>query len=153
MPLYPEGNSDAQGLVGIPGQNLYKTPYSDWIFEQKNAQDQLLAHFGVNNLSSYGVDHMPLGICAAGALLYYLSYTQKNSLQHIKKLIPVSDDKYMTVDQFTQRNLELTETLRDKKKRGSLLYLLDKTKTAMGTRVLKSFVLNHLNNKKSNNKR
>lgn len=146
--LYPEGNSDAQSLVGIPGQNLYKTPYSDWIFEQKNAQDQLLAHFGVNNLSSYGVDHMPLGICAAGALLYYLSYTQKNSLQHIKKLIPVSDDKYMTVDQFTQRNLELTETLRDKKKRGSLLYLLDKTKTAMGSRLLKSCVLQPLKNKK-----
>ncbi|HJD27912.1 MAG TPA: DNA mismatch repair protein MutS, partial [Candidatus Blautia avicola] len=77
---------------------------------------------------------------AAGALLTYLLETQKNSLDHMRKITPYITDKYMLIDSSTRRNLELTETMREKEKRGSLLWVLDKTKTAMGARMLRSFI-------------
>ncbi len=77
---------------------------------------------------------------AAGALLRYLYETQKNNLEHISAIHPYSTGKYMVIDSSTRRNLELVETLREKQKRGSLLWVLDKTKTAMGARLLRSYV-------------
>src|SRR5699024_9130371 len=74
------------------------------------------------------------------ALLTYLLETQKNSLDHMRKITPYITDKYMLIDSSTRRYLELTETMREKEKRGSLLWVLDKTKTAMGARMLRSFI-------------
>lgn len=151
--LYPENNEDIKSLISIPGQNLYITPFAEWIFEKDNALEKLKEHFNLLNLTSFVTDDVNIGLYAAGALIYYLSYTQKNSLEHIKKLTPVSNKNIMTIDQFTKRNLELTETLREKKRKGSLFYLLDKTRTAMGSRFLKKSILQPLKDKKHINRR
>lgn len=92
------------------------------------------------NLSGLGLDDYPTGTIAAGALMKYLLETQKISLSHIIAISPYSTGKYMIIDTSTRRNLELTETLREKQKRGSLLWVLDKTKTAMGARTLRQYI-------------
>ncbi len=101
---------------------------------------QLLSHFKVSSLDGLGIRDLPYASVASGALLTYLHETQKNSLEHMRTLSIYSVDDYMLIDSSTRRNLELVETLRDKTKRGSLLWVLDKTKTAMGARLLRSYV-------------
>ena len=101
----------------------------------------LMRHFHVQVLTGLGIEDFPEGIIAAGALLQYLYETQRNSsLAHFTHLYPYLTNKYMLLDSSTRRNLELTETLREKQKRGSLLWVLDKTKTAMGARTLRSYI-------------
>ena len=92
------------------------------------------------DISGLGLSDYPLGSIAGGALLNYLLETQKNSLDHLTKITPYRTGKFMILDTSTRRNLELTETLREKQKVGSLLWVLDKTKTAMGARMLRSFI-------------
>ena len=91
-------------------------------------------------LDGLGLTGMDNAICSAGMVLAYLYETQKNDLTHIISIKPYSNNAYMILDDSTRRNLELTETLRDKNKRGSLLWVLDKTKTAMGARLLRNFL-------------
>lgn len=109
-------------------------------FDDDRCKRVLLRHFKVNTLTGMGIDSFETGIVAAGALLQYLEETQKTSLDHISHLYPYLTDKYMLLDSSTRRNLELTETMRDKSKRGSLLWVLDKTKTAMGARTLRKYI-------------
>jgi len=97
-------------------------------------------HFGVSTLKGFGLEDYPIGTVAAGAILQYLLETQKNDLSHITRITPYRTGRFMVIDTSTRRNLELTETLREKQKRGSLLWVLDKTKTAMGARQLRSFI-------------
>ncbi|MBQ8814326.1 MAG: DNA mismatch repair protein MutS [Lachnospiraceae bacterium] len=97
-------------------------------------------HFGVSTLKGFGLADYPIGTVAAGAILQYLLETQKNNLSHITRITPYRTGRFMVIDTSTRRNLELTETLREKQKRGSLLWVLDKTKTAMGARQLRSFI-------------
>ena len=97
-------------------------------------------HFQTITLSGLGLADYPNGIIAAGALFQYLFETQKNSLSHMTEITPYLADRYMMIDSSSRRNLELVETLREKQKRGSLLWVLDKTKTAMGARLLRSYV-------------
>lgn len=111
-----------------------------WYFSDETAVSTLKSHFKVNSLEGLGLKDYLCGTVAAGALLRYLYETQKNSLEQISALHPYSAGKYMVIDSSTRRNLELVETLREKQKRGSLLWVLDKTKTAMGARMLRSFV-------------
>ena len=99
-----------------------------------------MKHFGVNSLSGLGVEEFPNGVIAAGSLLSYLYDTQKIPLSHFTHIEPYLVNRYMLLDSSTRRNLELTETLREKQKRGSLLWVLDKTRTAMGARMLRSFL-------------
>jgi len=120
--------------------STYTTVYHDWAYEYHTALNKLLRHFQVYSLEGYGCAHMQSGICAAGALLEYLTETQKNSLHHINTIKVYHMESYMILDSATRRNLELTETIRDKNKRGSLLWLLDKTNTAMGGRLLRKWV-------------
>ncbi|SHJ30532.1 DNA mismatch repair protein MutS [Pseudobutyrivibrio xylanivorans] len=101
---------------------------------------ELLNHFHAHSLEGLGLMDFQYGRIAAGALLSYLKETQKSELAHLTHITPYTDGKYMLLDNSTRRNLELTETMRDKQKRGSLLWVLDKTKTAMGARQLKSFI-------------
>lgn len=111
-----------------------------WYFDDDTCKKLLLEHFKVNTLTALGVDDFLAGQIAVGAVLQYLYETQKNSLAHITHINPYVASKYMLLDSSTRRNLELTETLREKQKRGSLLWILDKTKTAMGARMLRTFV-------------
>lgn len=97
-------------------------------------------HFQVDRISGLGIEEYGNGITAAGAALMYLTETQKNSLSNITKISPYQTGRYMILDTSTRRNLELTETLREKQKRGSLLWVLDKTKTAMGARTLRRYI-------------
>lgn len=109
-------------------------------FDDESCKKCLTEHFKVSSLIGLGVEDFPTGIIAAGAILQYLYETQKTTLSHFTRLTPYLTSKYMLLDSSTRRNLELTETLREKQKRGSLLWVLDKTKTAMGARTLRSFI-------------
>ncbi len=109
-------------------------------FDEEGCLRILTTHFHVASVDSLGVSAMKTGVIAAGALLQYLYDTQKTSLSHMSKLSPYAIGKYMIIDTSTRRNLELTETLREKQKRGSLLWVLDKTKTAMGARLLRQLI-------------
>lgn len=126
---------DLRGRYGIAISSL--EPH---YFDDDRCKRILLKHFKVNTLEGMGITDFPSGIIASGALLQYLYETQKTSLDHISHLYPYLTSKYMLLDSSTRRNLELTETLRDKSKRGSLLWVLDKTKTAMGARTLRSYI-------------
>ena len=110
-------------------------------FDDDACRKCLMKHFHVQVLTGLGIEDFPTGILAAGALLQYLYDTQKmSSLAHFTHLYPYLTNKYMLLDSSTRRNLELTETLREKQKRGSLLWVLDKTKTAMGAWTLRSYL-------------
>lgn len=105
-----------------------------------NADVCLCNHFRTINLAGFGLDNEPLCVSAAGALMSYLTDTQKNSLSHISSIKPYKSDRYMVLDISSRRNLELTASVRDKGRKGSLLWVLDKTKTAMGARLLRSWI-------------
>jgi DNA mismatch repair protein MutS len=111
-----------------------------WFFGDDLARETLLSHFHVQSLEAIGLLDYECGVIAAGALLKYLFETQKNSLDNLLEIHPYAIGKYMIIDSSSRRNLELVETLREKQKRGSLLWVLDKTKTAMGARLLRSYV-------------
>lgn len=107
-------------------------------FDEDLCQKTLCRHLSVTTLDGMGLGDYSAGVTAAGAVMEYLLETQKNSLAHILSLVPYQTGKYMLLDRNTRRNLELVETLREKQKRGSLLWVLDKTKTAMGARKLRN---------------
>ncbi len=109
-------------------------------FDEDGAKKLLRKHFKVAALTGLGIEDFPVGILAAGALLRYLYETQKSSMSNITHIYPYLTSKFMLLDSATRRNLELAETLREKQKRGSLLWVLDKTKTAMGARTLRSYI-------------
>lgn len=111
-----------------------------WYFDEDKCYDTLKHHFKVGSLNGLGLDGYSIGIIAAGAALEYLEETQKISLDHITKITPYVSDRYMLLDRATRRNLELCETMREKAKRGSLFWVLDKTKTAMGARMLRNAI-------------
>lgn len=111
-----------------------------WYFSDETAQMTLKDHFKVRDLEGLGLADYDSGVVAAGALLKYLYETQKTTLSNLVAINPYTTGKFMIIDSSTRRNLELVETLREKQKRGSLLWVLDKTRTAMGARTLRSFV-------------
>ncbi len=115
-------------------------PQEPYYFDDDICRRLLMQHFKVASMEALGVADYPMGIVAAGALLQYFYDTQKTSLAQLTKITPYTTGKYMIIDTFTRRNLELIETLREKQKRGSLLWILDKTKTAMGARLLRSYI-------------
>ncbi len=119
-----------------------------WYFDDSMCSRVLMEHFGVSALEGLGISDYSCGVIAAGALLKYLMETQKNSIANLTRLVPYSIEKYMILDSSTRRNLELCETLREKNKKGSLLWVLDKTKTAMGARLLRKYIEQPLIDKK-----
>ena len=120
-----------------------------WYFDDALCRETLQEHFKVASLEGIGLSDCECGMIASGALLKYLEETQKNSLSHMSRLTRYATGNYMVLDSATRRNLELVETLREKQKRGSLLWVLDKTKTAMGARTLRKYVEQPLIDKKS----
>ncbi len=123
-------------------ERLGITIYSldSWYFDDNVCRQKLLDHFKVSSFAGLGLADYDCGVISAGALLQYLLETQKNSLSNLTHITPYAAGKYMMLDSSTRRNLELCETLREKQKRGSLLWVLDKTKTAMGARTLRKYV-------------
>lgn len=117
------------------------------------AKDTLLAHFKVKTLESFGLQKKLLAVSASGALMWYLNETQKNDLSHISALKYYTTGDFMLLDVSSRRNLELTETMREKNKKGSLLSVLDKTQTAMGARLLRKWVEQPLLSKEEINQR
>ena len=117
---------------------ISKTP--EHYFNQSICEDVISRQLGTNNMAGLGLSDMPESIYSTGALLQYLHETQKNSLAHIVTITPYTTGQFMIIDTSTRRNLELVETLREKQRRGSLLWVLDKTKTAMGARLMRTMI-------------
>ena len=147
--------NDAFEMSGIDLEDLrtrlgiaVNTPGAHY-FEEDSAKAVLLEHFRVASLSGLGIADFPNGTIAAGALLKYLYNTQLNDLSNLTRITPYLSNRYMLLDSATRRNLELTETLREKQKKGSLLWVLDKTKTAMGARLLHQFLEQPLTDRES----
>lgn len=115
-------------------------------FDDRLSVAVLLEHFHTSRLSALGLEEFPMGSISAGALMKYLSEIQKSALEQFNHIQPYLNANFMLLDSSTRRNLELVETLREKQKRGSLLWVLDKTKTAMGARMLRSDVEQPLTN-------
>lgn len=127
---------DIEDLKGRLGMAVYTL--EPWYFDDDGCRKCLMNHFKVNTLAGLGLEDFPSGMISAGAAMQYLLETQKTDLTHINHIIPYLESRFMLLDSSTRRNLELTETLREKQKKGSLLWVLDKTKTAMGARRLRS---------------
>lgn len=119
-----------------------------WYMDEVVSVQKIKEHFKVASLDGLGLTDFPSGTLAVGALLLYLYETQKNTLDNLTKITPYRSGGYMIIDSATNRNLELIETLREKQKKGSLLWVLDKTKTAMGARLMRNWIEQPLIEKK-----
>ena len=119
-----------------------------WYMDEAVSVQKIKEHFKVASLDGLGLTDFPSGTLAVGALLLYLYETQKHTLDNLTKITPYRSGGYMIIDSATNRNLELIETLREKQKKGSLLWVLDKTKTAMGARLMRNWIEQPLIEKK-----
>ena len=121
------------------GPRFFICELDDWIFTTSAAEDRLLKHFETKNLKGFGVQHLKLGIIASGAILYYLDQTQHTHISHITALSRIEEDRYVRLDKFTVRSLELVGTMNDEGT--SLLDVIDKTISPMGSRMLRRWIL------------
>jgi len=128
------------------GSSFFLFELDDWIFTSDSARDRLLKHFQTKNLKGFGVDHLPLGIIASGAILHYLDITQHSQISHIVALRRIEEDRYVRLDKFTVRSLELIAPMNEGGK--SLLDVLDKTVSPMGSRLLRRWIVFPLKDKK-----
>ncbi len=127
--------------------------YNEDKYTKKSVEDYLCKYFGINYGSDFDVKNMEFGQIAGGALLAYLEETQKRSLVHINKISRQKSNDYMQIDLNTRRNLEILETLKDRRKKGALISVIDKTKTTMGSRLMKNWIQEPLYNEKEINSR
>jgi DNA mismatch repair protein MutS len=127
-----------------PEGSIPRAPVDDRAFDADRARRELLAHFGVATLEAFGCEHRPRAAAAAGAALRYVRETQKRDLAHVTSLTTRAAQDVLAIDAVTRRNLELVESLAEGGRRGTLLDVLDHTKTAMGTRLLREWVLRPL---------
>ncbi len=132
--------SEKAPLTSEPAARFIFSEYANWHFDHDNAERALLEHFEVSSLDGYGCAGLPLAVSAAGAIVQYLQETQKTALQQLTQLSTYSTQTFMTLDAATRRNLELTRTIRSGTARGSLLGVLDDTRTAMGSRLLRQWL-------------
>ncbi|MDD4434065.1 MAG: DNA mismatch repair protein MutS, partial [Parabacteroides sp.] len=121
------------------GPRYFVFELEDWVFTTDAANDRLTKHFETNNLKGFGVQHLKLGVIAAGAILQYLDITQHTQLSHITSLARIEEDRYVRLDKFTVRSLELVGTMNDEG--CSLLQVLDKTVSPMGSRMLRRWIV------------
>lgn len=121
------------------GTKLCTFELDDWVFTEQTARQKLLKHFGTKSLKGFGVDHLHNGIVASGAIMQYLELTQHTHISHITSLARIEEDKYVRLDQFTIRSLELLSPLQDDG--ASLLGVIDRTVTPMGGRMLRRWVV------------
>lgn len=148
--LVPEkllGGMQREGLLeslraSLPSLTISSRP--DWTYDPESSRIRLREHFQVTTMAGFGFEDQSPSLTAAGALLYYLQETQKNSLSFINRLRPFAQNQFLHLDEVTRRSLELTRTLRDGDRKGSLLGILDRTVTSMGARLLSDWVLTPL---------
>lgn len=139
--LYQAGVEQVEEIHAVCERlQVSHTVAPDYYFNLETDEETLKRQFHINSIEGLGLKDNPACVASCGALMQYLHETQMSSLSHINHIETYSVDSFMILDSATRRNLELTETLRDKQKRGSLLWVLDKTKTAMGARKLREFV-------------
>ena len=139
--LYQAGVEQVEEIHAVCERlQVSHTVAPDYYFNLETDEETLKRQFHINSIEGLGLKDSPACVASCGALMQYLHETQMSSLSHINHIETYSVDSFMILDSATRRNLELTETLRDKQKRGSLLWVLDKTKTAMGARKLREFV-------------
>lgn len=129
-----------EGLIALGSDDIHVTPLADWRYEAQTARQTLERHFGVETLAAFGLEGRPAAISAAGAVLQYLQETQRGSLENLTTLVAYSTADYMVLDAPTRRNLELTQTIRARQTRGSLLGVIDQTQSAMGGRLLRQWI-------------
>lgn len=152
------GNEEAKSfynelpLVKISGVSKLSV-YYDWAFAKENSNEVLSSQFGDNYDTVYDLKNKKEIISALGGMFTYIKETQKRDLKHIQRISIVKNDNFMTIDLNTRRNLELVETNRERKKYGSILWVLDKTKTSMGGRYLRKMIDQPLQNSKLINQR
>ena len=138
--------NDAFFVSGVDTEevkNRYQTVIAaldNHFFSDEGCRRILKEHFKVGSLDGLGLQDYDTGVIAAGAVMEYMYETQKSTLSHITTIVPYSTGPFMIIDTSTRRNLELLETMREKQKRGTLLWVLDKTKTAMGARLLRTYI-------------
>ncbi|MCI7003261.1 MAG: DNA mismatch repair protein MutS [Clostridia bacterium] len=127
--------------------------YNEEKYTKNSVEDYLSKYFGINYASVYDVKNMDFGQIAGGALLAYLEETQKRSLVHINKITRQKSNDFMQIDLNTRKNLEILETLKDRRKKGALISVIDKTRTTMGSRLMKNWIQEPLYNEKEINSR
>ncbi|MCX7736285.1 MAG: DNA mismatch repair protein MutS [Candidatus Kapabacteria bacterium] len=120
--------------------NIAVTKFEPWIFDYEFAKEALLGHFKTNTLKGFGIEYLTTGIAAAGAILYYIKETQNGKLDQLTKISLYNPSDYMLLDYATRKNLEITYSLYDDNKQGTLISILDKTKTSIGGRKLKKWI-------------
>ncbi len=127
-------------LIHKINQTIRVTKIDDWIFNYEYAKELLVMQFKTVNLKGFGIENLQAGIISAGAILNYLQETQKANLSHLNKVSAYNPSEYMSLDYSTKRNLEITFSMHDGGREGSLISILDKTETAMGGRLLKKWI-------------
>ena len=133
------------------GTKFFTLQLDDWVFTEQTAKQKLLKHFGVKNLKGFGIDHLKSGIIASGAILQYLEMTQHTQIGHITSISRIEEEKYVRLDRFTLRNLELISPMNEDGK--SLLDVIDNTISPMGSRLLRRWVVFPLKSEKKINDR
>ncbi|HLA24606.1 MAG TPA: DNA mismatch repair protein MutS [bacterium] len=133
--------ADAETVRGILGDGVHLTALEDWKFDEAAARRRLHEHLRVVSLDAFGCAHLPRAVSAAGALLQYLKDTQFSPLAHIRRITTYSTDAGLLLDASTRRNLEIVRNQRDGGLHGTLLWVLDETKTSMGARRLRQWLL------------
>ncbi len=146
--LLPESQEERFAKLYKNRLNILLTPREEWTFQYDYSYDQLLQHFATLSLKGFGVDDIPVAICAAGAVLAYLRENQQAKLAHITSLSRFSDAGLLQIDTTTRRNLELLYPMNSFNKQGTLLHVLDRTLTPMGGRLFVNWLLYPLNNLK-----
>ncbi|MBU1098261.1 MAG: DNA mismatch repair protein MutS [Bacteroidetes bacterium] len=127
-------------IIASQNTNARLTKVDDWHFDFSFATDILLEHFNTKTLKGYGIENLSDGVVAAGIVLHYLKETQRANLTHMNKIALYNPSDYMMLDFSTKRNLEITFTIQEGTREGSLISILDKTETAMGGRLLKKWI-------------
>lgn len=143
--IFPKGRIDE--FKKAFGQNYYLYPIEEWFFEYESSEDKLKKHFDINSLKGFGIDKMKLSIGSAGAILSYLDMTKHETISHITSISKINESQHLLLDRFTRINLELINPIHEGGK--SLVDVMDRTKTPMGSRNIRRWIAMPLKNKEA----
>lgn len=147
--VYKALNIDIEDTFGSEKQKYLFTKTDEWVFNLDYARELLTNQFGTQSLKGFGIDDMHEGIIAAGCVMNYLNETQKNKLSHIKKIYNYDYTDYIILDPSTKRNLEITASINEGGREGTLISILDRTQTSMGGRLMKKWISRPLKKKEN----
>jgi len=147
--VYKALNVETDDTLGTEKPKYIFTKVDDWVFNSDYARELLTNQFGTQSLKGFGIDDMSEGIIAAGCVMNYLNETQKNKLSHIKKIYNYDYTDYIILDPSTKRNLEITASINEGGREGTLISILDRTQTSMGGRLMKKWISRPLKKKEN----